>query len=428
MAELGVKEKETMYDVLVIGGGPAGCAAAIAAARHGVKTALLESSYTLGGMGTIGLVNAWCPFSDHTQMLYRGIAKEVFDLAKETVPHEPAGKLDWVAISAEGLKRVYDQLVLDSGTEIRFGTLVCSVSSGEQKIHSIVAAGKDGLTAYRAKVYIDCTGDGDVAAFAGVPFQKGGSHGELQPASLCFIISNVDERYYQPGQLHSSNKESPVYKMLASERYPLIEDAHFNDKKIGPGTVGLNAGHLPETDTSDPAQVTRSMIRGRAMAEQFHRGLREYLPEAFGNSYLAATAPVLGVRETRRIEGLYTLTYQDYLDRKTFGDEIGRNCYYVDVHGANRKFENRYQPGESHGIPYRCLVPKGMDNLLVAGRAISCDHIVMGSTRVMPNCLTTGQAAGTAAVLSVRNTCPVSAVDTSKLRQVLRRDGAYLPE
>jgi len=154
----------------------------------------------------------------------------------------------------------------------------------------------------------------------------------------------------------------------------------------------------------------------------------------FGNSFLIATAPLLGIRETRRIQGHYVFTVHDYLQRKTFADEIARNCYYIDLHqqrssgslsDEETQFLSHYQKGESHGIPYRCLIPLGIDNLLVAGRAISSDRISNASLRVMPNCLTTGEAAGTAAYLFCQGCTKMSEVNTDTLRNILKKNGAY---
>lgn len=415
-----VRSVNKEYEVVVAGGGPAGCAAAIAAARQGARTLLVEEAGALGGMGTVGLLNAWCPFSDKEKFIYGNVAAEVFAEAKKWLPHIPADALDWVPIAAEGLKIVYDTLVSQSGADILFRTTVADAVRKGDRISDIVVANKEGLTAYRAPVFVDCTGDADLAAWAGVPFHKGGEQGELQPASLCFLITNVDERFYANGQLHGGRPDSPIHRILASGRYPLIPDRHINDKKVGPGAVCFNAGHLPEADNTDMRQVARSMMLGRRMAVEFHRALQEFAPEAFGNSYLAGTASALGARESRRIEGDYTLTLDDYTARRSFADEIGRNSYYIDVHGGSAKVgTRRYGPGESHGIPYRCLLPKGIENLLVAGRSISCDRMVMGSTRVMPCCLATGEAAGIAAALAVAGHCGPRAVDVARLQALL---------
>lgn len=162
------------WDVIVVGGGPSGCTAAIAAAREGARTLLIEATGQLGGMGTIGMVPAWCPFSDGEKMIYRGLAEQVFNRAKKGVPHEPKDKLDWVNINAEYLMRVYDNMVAEAGAKVLFFSRLAAVEkSGNGTIDAIIVANKEGLTAYKAKIFIDATGDGDLAAWAGAEFLKG---------------------------------------------------------------------------------------------------------------------------------------------------------------------------------------------------------------------------------------------------------------
>lgn len=433
------------WDVIVLGGGPAGCAAAIAAAREGARTLLIESTGCLGGMGTSGLVPAWCPFTDQEKIIYRGLAERVFNAARDGVAHLNPQWLDWVPIDPERLKRVYDDLVGEAGVTVLFNTLLCSVEMAEPGVVStIIAANKAGLSAYRAKVYVDGTGDADLAAWAGADFLQGDeNHGELQPATHCFILSNVDDYAYQyGGNLHGGNPNSPVHAMARDARFPLIRDTHLCSNLVGPGTVGFNAGHLWEVDNTDPASVSTALIQGRKLAQQFRDALAEYHPKAFANAHLAATASLMGVRETRRIVGDYLLTVDDYLARRSFADEIGRNSYYIDIHQAKSEVKavvdgdfvadfryEHYGPGESHGIPYRCLTPKSLHNVLVAGRSISCDRITQGSIRVMPTCLVTGEAAGLAAALAAQQSeVDVHAVNVAQLRTCLLHAGAYLPD
>ncbi len=432
------------WDVVVAGGGPAGCAAAIAAAREGAKTLLVEATGALGGMGTSGLVPAWCPFSDKERTIYGGIAEKVFAESKKGVPHEPASKSDWAAIDPEHLKRVYDDMVTEAGAKVTFYTMLAAVEAGDDgKVSALVLAGKAGLSAVRANAYVDCTGDADLAAWAGAEFEKGDESGEMQPATHCFILSNVDSYHYAHGpNLHGGNRDSPVWRILRSGKFPLIKDDHLCQNLIGPGTVGFNAGHLWDVDNTRPESVSKAMMDGRKLAEEIRRALAEFHPKAFGGAHLAATATLMGVRETRRIVGDYVLTLEDWLARRSFPDEIARNCYFIDIHTAKDEIEKvkrdgkpvvggrfeSYKKGESHGIPYRCLTPKGLKNVLVAGRSISTDRVVQGSTRVMPVCLAMGEAAGLAAQMAASADGDVHGIDTTELRARLKGHGAYLPD
>jgi hypothetical protein len=431
------------WDVIVIGGGPAGCTAAASAAREGARTLLVEATGCLGGMGTSGLVPAWCPFSDKEQIIYRGLAEKIFNETKAGMAHVDPQALDWVPIDPERLKRVYDDLVLGFGAEILFNTMLAGVIAENGSVSAVLLNNKAGLAAYSAKVYIDCTGDADLAVWAGAQFNKGDEMGQnLMPATHCFVLSNVDdEAYHNRVRLHGSNPDSPIYPILASGKYKLIPDAHICNNTIGPGTVGFNAGHLFNVDNTDPINVSKALVLGRKMAAEFRDALAEYIPEAFGNAFLVSTATLMGIRETRRIVGEYNLTLDDYLSRRSFSDEICRNSYYIDVHNKVKEAAQTYSglkeqddkgfhygPGESHGIPYRCLIPKGLQNVLVAGRSISCEQAVQGSVRVMPTCLAMGEAAGLAGAMSSDTTLvDVRAVDTTLLRQRLKEHGAYLP-
>mgnify|MGYP000959196916 FL=1 len=430
------------WDVVVIGGGPAGCAAATAAAREGARTLLVEATGALGGMGTAALVPAWTPFSDGTQIVYRGLAEQIFRTAKAALPHISAKHVDWVPIDSERLKQIYDDVVTAAGATVLFHTVLAAVErTADGTVTHVLVANKHGLSALRAKVFVDCSGDADLAAWAGARFHQGDAGGgNLMPATHCFVLTNVDDYAYLNGpKLHGGNAASPVYRILESKRYPLIPDAHLCNNLIGPGAVGFNAGHLFRVDNTDPASVSTALMQGRRMARQYRDALAEFHPAAFGNAFLAATGALLGVRETRRIVGDYVLSLDDYLARRDFPDEIARNCYFLDVHWAAAELANspekwqawdqaslRYQPGESHGIPYRCLTPRDLRNVLVAGRSVSCEQIVQGSVRIMPACLAMGEAAGLAAALAAATAGDVHAINIGLLRQRLRACGAFL--
>lgn len=434
------------WDVIVVGGGPAGCAAAAAAGREGAKTLLIEQTACLGGMGTSGLVPAWTPTCDFEKVIYKGLAEQVFAKAREGVKHIKETDTRWVPIDPERLKRVYDDLVTQNGATVLFNTMLSSVEKNDDGvIDAILITNKAGLTAKKARVYVDCTGDADLCAWAGAEFHKGddlGTPTSLMAATHCFVFSNVDEYAYRFSEsLHPGNTHSPMYSILSSGKYPEIPDLHCCNNIIGPGTIGFNAGHVFGVDSTNPESVSQAMIKGRKIAAEFYKALKTEVPATFGNAYLVTTGSLLGIRESRRIVGDYTLTFDDYMDRRSFEDEICRNNYYIDVHGKSKEASSknladhekvetrtfRYGKGESHGVPYRILTPKGLKNALVAGRCVSTTQDVQGSVRVMPCCLTMGEAAGMAAAMSAKSVGDVHKVDVAKLRARLRECGAYLP-
>ena len=442
MATYSIKRElplDDSYDVIVVGGGPSGCTAAAAAAREGARTLLIEATGCLGGMGTLGLVPAWMTFSDQLKIIVRGLANRVFLACKEGMAHVP-NDYHGGSIDAERLKRIYDDLVAEAGATVLFNTVLSAVEVGDDgTVDAIITGNKAGLRAYRAKVYVDCTGDGDLAAWAGATFLKGeDSTGDLQPATLCFTLSNVDTYAFLYGpRMH------PIIakQILDSGNYPRVADMHVCSNLLGPDTVGFNAGHLWDIDNTDPESVSAAMAEGRKIAEEFQRALAAEHPRAFANAHLVNTAPLMGIRETRRIMGDYVLTIEDYMARRGFADEIARNSYPIDIHTAKHEVEQsragglnvmerfeRFKPGESHGIPYRCLTPAGLTNVLVAGRSISCDRPVQGAVRIMSVCLGTGEAAGLAAALAAGRDANVHAVDAVHLCRRLIEEGGYLPD
>ena len=372
-------------------------------------------------MGTAGMVPAWCPFSDGEKIIYRGLAEKIFNESKKGVPHESKSKLDWVNINPEYLMRVYDRMVTESGARVIFFSRVAAVEkSADDTVDAIIVANQLGLTAFKAKVFVDATGNGDLAVWAGASFMKSDV---LQDSTLCFALANVNgDKYY--GGLHSDNKQSPIHKVVGPDgKYPLTGH-HFCMNLIGPNVVQFNAGHI-HADTTDPRSVTEAMMIGRRAAQQYLEACKEACPEIFGNAFVVKTASLLGMRDGRRIVGDYVFTKEDWNARRTFEDEIGRNSYYLDVHKSGFK-PIHYKKGDSHGIPYRCLTPKGLRNVLTAGRCISTDEEAFGSLRVMPPCLVTGEAAGAAAAIAIQQSrCDVHAVDVQYLRRRLHTEGQY---
>ena len=415
------------YDIVVAGGGPAGCAAAIAAASEGSRVLLIEATGNLGGLGTSGMVPAWCPFTDGEKIIYRGLAEKIFLESKKGVPHEPADLYDWATINPEYLMGVYDRMVAQSGADILFFSRVAAVEmASDDKVDAVIVANKDGLTAYRPKILIDATGDGDICAWAGAEYLKGDSDGVLQKSTLCFSVANIDTKAYREGpELHSGhNPDSASARASRTGRFPLL-DTHCCHNLVGPGVVQFNANHIEIKDTTDPRQLSDAMRLGRQVADQHLEMLKEFRPDVFRDAFIVKTAIIPGIRDSRRIVGDYLFTGDDWRARRTFDDEIGRNCYFIDIHKSGVP-EVHYGRGESHGIPYRVLTPKGLRNVLVAGRCISTDEEAYGSLRVMPPCLVTGEAAGVAARLaSLSASRDVHSVDVTDLRSRLKARGQY---
>lgn len=426
------------YDVIVAGGGPSGITAAVAAAREGAKVLLIEQSGELGGMAVTGLVPAWTPYTDGIRIIYGGLSKRVFLATREKMPFIKKDHYDWVAIDSESLKQVYENLVKEYGVETLFHTIVCdTVMKNEREVDALITANKSGISAYKAKVYVDCTGDADIYAYSGGEFEIG-DKGDVQPSTMCFVVTNVDEDIInKEPNLYGGNKDSAIHKIIADGKYN-IPDTHLCISKVGPNTYGFNAGHIWNVHSTEPEEVSKGILEGRDLARRYVEALKEYHP-AFKNAYLVQTAPTIGIRESRRIVGDYTFTTDDYFARRSFDDEICRNNYFIDIHKSAKendewhehsdtRFEH-YKDGESHGVPYRCLCPKAFDNILVAGRTISTDRITQGSTRIMPCCLCEGEAAGIAAAMAAKESeVNIHNVNTDELRQTLRKYDAYLPD
>ncbi|MFC4102407.1 FAD-dependent oxidoreductase [Paenibacillus xanthanilyticus] len=426
-------------DVVVIGGGASGVAAAISAARNGASVLLIEQRGFLGGMGTVALVPAFCPFTDKEKPIIRGIGLELMERMKQACSdeyrHEYDKQLDWVPIDAEALKRVYDDAVLEQGVELLYHTFVSEVllSADGRRVEGVVVVNKSGRSFIRGRYVIDATGDADIAALAGVPFQKGGEQGELQPGSMCYLLANVDRERFaaylaesgDTGQLHRTVERAIEEGALPEGRKSISGLAW-----LGGNLVGVNFGHVFGVDGTKAEDLTRGAVEGRRLAKRQLEFFRGYVP-GFEQAHLVASGEQLGIRETRRIEGDYILTGEDFMAAREFPDDIARNAYYIDIHLATSKGTMHFThlpPGQSHGVPYRILLPLGIDNLWVPGRAASSDRAVQGSLRVMPNCFAMGQASGTAAALALRMNGSSREVDVSRLQALLVEQGAWLGE
>jgi hypothetical protein len=420
-------------DVFVAGGGPAGAAAAVAARSQGARVFLAEAHTCLGGMGTAGRVPVFMPLSDGVNFLPGGFGRRVIDrLAKEKALPGPA-------TDVEALKRVYDELVSESGAAFSFYTTLSAVEAEGGRVRYVVCASPSGLFAVRAKVYVDATGNGDLAMWAGAAFEKGDAQGRLMPGTLCSVWSGVDWKTWIMNRPKGPQPDGSMLEKAFADGVFTVQDRHLTGMHdMGCGLAGGNIGHAFNVDGTDERSLTQALVEGRKSMTEYARYYREYL-KGFEQVKLVQTGSLMGIRETRRITGDYTLCIADYKKRAVFSDEIGRYAYAIDIHPGTtdaasyekhrKEFdkEYRYNKGESYGVPYRVLTPKGLDNVLVAGRCVCTDQLVHGSLRVMPGCFITGQAAGMAAAMAADHGASVHGIDVKDLQRRLKAFGAYLP-
>ena len=429
-------------DVFVAGGGPAGCAAAVMAARQGCAVFLAEGHSCFGGMGTAGLIPAFMQFGDGVNFLAAGFGEELLDRliasGGTAKPRDAAARTGGHCIGAEALKRVYDDLLTAAKVEFSFYTNLIAVETVDRRVTTAILAAKSGLFAVRAKVFIDATGDGDLAAWAGAPFEKGDANGDMMPGTLCSLWADID----WDGVARDEPRVAANHYVAQAFKEGVFTycDKHVPGIwRVGKHLGGGNIGHTFGVDSTDERSLTQALLWGRKLVLEFERYYKEYHKGRYAQMELAGTGSLLGVRESRRIMGDYVLCLDDFKKRASFADEIGRYAYPVDIHVSRpndeveyKRFEKefqelRYKTGESYGVPYRCLVPRDLTNVLVAGRCLSADRFLQGSIRVMPGCFITGQAAGIAAALACVHNADTRQVGVAELQKRLRAVGAYLP-
>ena len=433
------------YDLVVAGGGPAGVAAAVCAARLGVKVLLLEATGCLGGMGTNAYVSNWYSMGDGQQLFVGGFIVEVMHaLCREGFATPSAIEnfnkkkyLGAVGFNPEGLKLIFDKLCVAAGVEVRFYTRVIDADADpkEKRLHGVITNSVEGYHYIRAKAFIDATGDAILTGLCGAPARAAGKDTpNIMPPTLCARICDIDfDRFGKASQ------QGMIEKAIA-DKYFSQPDRHVPGiMRAGVDHATMNAGHLFHTDALKTASLSEGMMHGRRLVQEYAAFYRKYMPGC-EKMQVMATGNLLGVRESRRIVGEYELNYEDFKARRHFPDQIALYCKAIDIHvydlGAAEyeRYHSSYTKvdklgkGESYGIPYGVLVPRGWSNLWVAGRCVSADVKVNGAIRDQPGCSMMGQAAGTAAVQSIRTGQAANQLDTAQLVQTLRQAGANLPQ
>ena len=448
------------FDVVVIGGGPAGTVAAIAAARGGAKVLLVERHGYLGGMLTAASTGPMMSFHAGSTQVVRGIPEEIVRRLME-LEFSPGHMPDFVGFcatitpfSAEGMKLVMERMCLEAGVTLLYHTTFVDCVTEGDRICSVRLLSKNGFFQARAKVFMDASADGDLARCAGVPADYGReTDGVAQPMTLNILVGGVDRERMLDYML--AEREDMHHGILFDQLKTLpragIQGARSKLEQarqdgvitVGnkallcfetdiPGQLIVNMTHMYGLNATDAFDLTTAEIEGRSQAHEIFRALKRYVP-GFENAHMIRTGPNIGIRESYRIRGVYQLTDMDEVQNVMFEDAIAMGGYPIDVHAPKRGAGDgvkkpKLTPGTWYSVPYRCLVTHEMSNLIVAGRCISASHRACGATRVTPVLMAISQGAGTAAAIAVKENCDVKAVDTEKLRRILREDGAFLEQ
>jgi len=416
------------YDVFIAGGGPAGVSAAVTCARTGKRVYLAESSGAFGGCGTVGMVPEFMNFDDGENFLAGGIG---YEIASAMLGNFKEYNREQCVVDTEKLKLLYDKLMLESGADFNFfTTLIALKTDGSGRVEYAVLSSCGKIFAVRAKVFIDCTGNGDLCVMAGAQWKLGGNDGLTMPATLCSLWADVDF------QSISGRDDSHLDEAIADGVIPVNDKLLPGIKHIKGSVGGGNIGHCFSLNPTDTDAMTAAMLYSRSLIRDYEKYYRQYLT-GYENMFLCATANMLGVRESRRIVGDETLLNEHYDSCAVFENEIGRYSYFRDIHTEQptteaheiflKRIGKRHGRGESYGIPYGVLTPKGLKNVLTAGKCISTDRHMQSSVRVVPGCYITGQASGMAAALACECGGDVRGFGIAKLQQSLKSVGAFLP-
>ncbi|MFV0362512.1 MAG: FAD-dependent oxidoreductase [Suipraeoptans sp.] len=443
---------EKKFDVIVAGGGTAGISAALSASREGARVLLIEKNAYVGGTAASGL-----PFIDfftrNNEQVTGGVAEELMQrLYKEkaALSHIKTkdGHLNSVTmIDPEWIKLVTEEMLLQAGCKILYHSFICDARVNNNALESVIVANKDGLVELKAKLFIDTTGDGDLARFAGAEYNIGREEdGLCQAMSLLFKLGDVNVK-----KVTNLFGENPIiakpyggeseYNLHVSGKLTNWNDIIEKDKIFPHSNHNIWAGTLRENELTyvntirvaeksavDSWELSDAEIEGRRQLKKIIRFFNEYIP-GMENAHITSIQNGIGIRESRRIVGEYILNEDDILSGRKFEDKIAKNGYCIDIHdpkGNGWGVSFIKSEDACYDIPYRCLLPKSIDGLIIAGRCISTTAKALASIRIMPSCMAMGEAAGKAAVICVNDNVRPRDIDVAKLQKKLIESGAIL--
>lgn len=412
-------------DVLVCGGGPAGIGAAIRAAREGVSVMVVESQGCLGGIATAGMMSHWGGRSSSKVM------QEIFELTYEKAKDIGWAHENWCghdAIYHDIQKIILEEMFLKEDIRVLYYTWVCKAVVENGAIIGVIVENKSGRGFIRAKRVVDSTGDGDVAASAGVPYFKGReSDGKMQPCTIMFKIGGVDyeKAVFPPSFETTIDLPKGEIQSLGKKHLPFPAGHVLLYTQPTPNTVCCNMTNAIEIDGTDAESLTKGVFACHLQIIPIIKFLREYVP-GYENCWLMSSAPLIGIRETRHFEGVESLSADNILEAKYYENWVVRRAHFnFDVHnltGASLDktgVQHEWKQEKDYTIPYGCLLPKNVEGLLLSGRNISGSHMAHSNFRIMSVCIALGEAAGAAAALSVKQNKKLIDVDVKEIQNIV---------
>lgn len=420
---------EADCDVLVLGSGPAGVSAAICAAREGAKTILVEQGGDVGGIATAGLMSHWTGNTEGG--FYEEILERSADCADNGEVHKINGGSRQV-INPEKLKTVLLNMLDEAGVTLYLYTFACEPIMDGSTVKGVITESKSGRRAIEAKIVIDATGDGDIAARAGVPYFMGReSDGKMQPVSIMFKVAGVDvERGVFPGAFEETFQiPAGDIQKLGREHLPSPAGHVLLYKTTLPGVVTCNMTNCTGVDGTNVRDLTKATLMCRQQMDVIVEFLRKFVP-GFENCYLISSASLIGVRETRHFKGEKELTEQDILEARIFEDwAVTKASFNFDVHNMTGNgldktgCQQKFTQTKGYTIPYGCFVPLEIENLYLAGRNISGTHMAHSNYRVMPICANMGQSVGIAASICIKEHILPRKLEPARLQKRLKELG-----